>query len=205
MIFKKFKPFESPRKVSFRDPDTGREFKGPTISDVANQIRGYRSQNELPPLDLLEIVIENHICNFPIHAGCCTPLKGPKRTFMHYVRGGVAFLKNVAYKDFADQVEADRRSEICVQCPHNIFPDRGGFVKWIEDLTNRSVGKRQSKHHNELGLCGICTCPLRSKVFFKGKITLTKEELRKMSELENPKCWQVPLAEAKTESNDHKG
>lgn len=195
MVFKEFKPFISPRRFVFTDPDTKREFTGTSIPHLARQIRGYREQNELPPLDLLEVVIENYLCTLPIHVGSCQPIKKASRGFVQYLQGGVAFLRNIVYKSFEPQEEADRRGEICTRCPHNVFPDRGPFIKWIDDIAERSIGKLQSKHHNELGICEVCSCPLRSKVFYNGKIKLTKEQRSTMEALIDPKCWQVEKPE----------
>lgn len=198
MIFKKFKILNSPSVFVFKDPDTGREFTGKSIAEMLPAIRGYRSQNELEELEYLPQVIENYLCSLPQHKGMCEPVKSPKRSVIQYLQGGVALLKNIAYASFCSQEEADRRSEICSRCPRNEFPNRTShFTNWANDLANRSVGDRKSSHHNDLGVCGICSCPLRGKVHWAGKIKLTKENLEEMKKLDNPKCWQVPLAEVR--------
>lgn len=184
--------------VKFKDPDTGREFTGKSIAEILPQIRGYRNQNELEELEYLPQVIENYLCSLPQHRGMCEPVKNPKRSVIQYLQGGVALLKNIAYATFATQEEADKRSEICASCPKNQFPSKTShFVNWANDLAQRSVGDRRSARHDDLGVCEICSCPLRSKVWYDGKIKLTKEQLEEMKKLDNPKCWQVPLAETK--------
>lgn len=191
MLFLKFKQFIAPKSFRFTDPDTKREFKGNSIQDLVTQVQGYRSQNDLEELEYLSTVIENFLCHLPIHAGSCMPVKNPKRSIAQYMRGGIATLKNIAYKEFVPQEEADRRSEICSRCPHNNFPDASRhFINWANDIAVRSVGDKKSSHHDKLGVCGLCSCPLRAKVFYKGKIKLSKEELSKMEALSNPPCWQ---------------
>ena len=92
------------------------------------------------------------------------------------------------YDSFASQKEADRRAAICAVCPHNVFPDRGNFIRWADHMAVVSVGDRKSKHHDELGNCAVCTCPLRAKVFYTGKNTLTEEQKIEMRKVN---CWQV--------------
>jgi hypothetical protein len=197
LLFKKFKVLYNPQTVKFPDPDTGRVFTGKTIGDVASQIKGYREQNDLDELEYLPQVIENYLCYLPEYRGQCEPLKNPKRSVMQYVHGGIALLKNIAYRDFESQEVADQRSEICAACPHNEFPDRTHFPKWADEIANLSVGDRKSKRHADLGVCGICSCPLRPKVFFKGKLKLDPKQLEQMKALTNPRCWQPDLVETK--------
>lgn len=188
MIFRKFKAFLGPKRFAFRDPDTNREFVGTSITDLVTQVSGYRAQNDLDPLDYLPQTIENYLCGLPEHAGNCTPLKNPQRSVVMMIRGGIALLKNIAYKSFVTQEEADRRSLVCFKCPKNQFPDRSkAFTNWANDMADRSVGDKKSKYHNSLGICGICSCPLRSKVWFEGKIKLKKEEVEEMKKIN---CWQ---------------
>ncbi len=196
-VFKKFKPVGVSRVYRFPDPTTGRMFTGKSIQELVDQVVGYRKQNELEELEYLHSVVENFLCGLPENVGQCMPLKQPKKSIMQFIEGGVATLKNIAYKSFVDQSEADRRSEICARCPENSFPNRDHFVKWVENLAVMSVGDRKSARHEDLGICNICQCPMRGKVFYKGKIRLTPEQLDAMKKLDNPRCWQVDLAEAK--------
>lgn len=176
------------KSFKFKDPDTNREFVGTSIPDLITQVTGYRIQNDLEPLEYLPQTIENYICQLPEHVGSCTPIKSPKRSVIMTVRGGIALLKNIAYSSFVSEAEADRRSEVCFKCPQNQFPDRSkAFQNWANDMADRSVGARKSKYHESLGICGICSCPMRSKVWFEGKIKLKKEEIEEMKKIN---CWQ---------------
>jgi hypothetical protein len=191
MIFKKFKPFLAPKVFQFRDPDTQKEFTGTSIKDVATQVNGYRAQNELEPLEYIEAVIENYLCHLPLHAGSCTPVTNAKRTVGQWTKGGIALLQNLMFKDFAPQDQADKRSEICANCPHNSFPDKNYYITWSDMMAEKSVGQLKSKHHDKLGTCDICGCILKSKVFWKGRVKLSPDELQKMKKV--PNCWQPPL------------
>ena len=134
-IINKFKPFKTPYRWIFVDPDTQRAYSALTKKELFNQIINYRDQNKLAPIQALEHVIENYLCSLPENASNCEPEK-LKRGWMSFIKGGVAVLENIFYgeKNMVSQEEADRRSEICLQCPNNVFPDRGGFVKWTDEV-----------------------------------------------------------------------
>lgn len=185
-----FSPFQGPRVFEFKDPDVPRLYKGESYSQLYAQIRGYRSQNGLPEIPYLETVVENYLCGMPIHKGLCTPRPKFKRGIYATIRGGVSLLVNLAYNSFATQEVADARSEVCKDCSLNQFPDKTDFVKWADDIAQMSVGDRRSINHDALGNCMGCSCLMRSKVFFNGKIVLSDEQKELMSKA-NAECWQV--------------
>jgi len=166
-------------------------YEAPNRKILLDLIRAYRKQNELEPLDFLPAIVEHYQCVQPDNIGRCTPAPQLKRGFIQFVKGGIALLKNVAYKSYASQNEADRRAEICLNCLHNTFPDRGPFVRWADDLAEAAVGDRKSTYHDQLGNCGVCSCLLRSKVFYNGTLELTDDELAEMRKVN---CWQPALA-----------
>lgn len=109
---------------------------------------------------------------------------------MAFVKGGIALVENLLYKNMVDQNTADARAAICVECPYNVFPDKGGFLKWSDDIAEASTGGKKSIFHDRLGSCEVCTCTLKAKVFYSGKIKLTDEERTKMLAVN---CWQPAL------------
>ena len=194
-MFLQFKKFCSPSKFEFKDPDVpNKVYKGQSYEQLYQQIRGYRSQNELPPIDYLEVVVENYICRLPGHEGSCQPRPPLKRGLLATLRGGIALIQNLMYSEFAAQVVADARALECKDCPLNTFPDKGPFVKWSDELAQMSVGSRKSEFHEELGNCEGCGCPMRPKVFYMGPIKLTAQQKEKMLEA-NPECWQVKVSQ----------
>lgn len=174
----------------FPDPDTGRMHIGKSIQDLAATIRVYRAQNELPEIEYLEAVIEHYLCKCREHIGACEAGKPLKRGIVPFIKGGLLLLKNLAYNQFVTQEEADKRGNICMECPLNQFPDKTDFVKWSDDLALMTIGNRKSSNHDKLGTCIGCGCPLRCKVWFGGKIKLTKKEEDKIKPI-NPRCWQL--------------
>lgn len=181
-----FLPFETSPVWKLPDPDTGHIHEGTTLTKLIQNIVSYRSQNNLPQIDNLELVISNYLCGLPENQGKCrnSPLK---RGILQYLKGGIALVQNLYYKEFAPQEEADRRAEICTRCPHNDFPDKSYFIKWSDELALHMVGDRKSRYHKDLGSCRICTCNLRAKVFIGTSFSLSDEEISKMNEVG---CWQ---------------
>lgn len=184
--FMHFRPFHGPVSFKFKDPDTGHEFKAHTRQALFAQILAYRAQNELPLFDGLNTVIDNYLCSLPENAGSCEPLEKLPRGFMSYLKGGMALIKNMLYSKYVSQEEADRRAQICISCPQNIFPDKGPFVRWSDEIMEHSVGDRRALNYQQLGNCGACDCPLRAKVWYGDTIELTEEELSKTPDF----CWQ---------------
>lgn len=193
-MFLQFKKFCSPSIYEFQDPDVAHKYyKAKSYEELYKQIRGYRSQNELPEIDYLEIIVENFLCRLPQGVGSCQPRPQLKRGLIQTLKGGIALITALAYKSFVSQEVADSRSEICKDCSLNNFPNRGNFVKWSDDLAEMSVGNRKSKFHDELGTCDGCGCPLRCKTWYAGAIKLSDEEKTIMSQA-NPECWQVKIS-----------
>lgn len=188
----KFHPTLGPKQWIFRDPDTGHEFKGQTKDLLVRQILSYRKQNRLEEIEEIDLVLENYLCGLPENIGACVERKELKRGLFAYITGGVALFKNVFYKSFVSQEVADSRAEQCVKCPKNIFPDHNGFLIWSDELAKASVGDRRSKLHVNLGSCEVCSCPLRCKVFYDGKVNLTRKQKEEMEALPGG-CWQLEL------------
>lgn len=190
MSLLKLAPFQTFKEYEFVDPDTKFRYKANSMQDLCARIRLYRAQNDLEELQFLESVVEHWLCTRPDNRGACEKRPPFKRGIIPSIKGGVLILKQMLYNKFADQVVADNRAAICKDCSLNVFPDRGPFVKWADEVAQWAVGERKSKYHEELANCDGCTCLMRSKVFFAGAIKLTEEEKLKMSKA-NPSCWQV--------------
>ncbi len=186
----KFKPFCGPANYRFIDPDTKFRFEAASEKELLARIRSYRSQNNLEPLEFLEAIVENYLCHRPENVGGCRPRGELKRGLFAYIKGGIVLLQNLMYSSFVKQEVADARSEQCAECKFNEFPDRDRFVKWSDDIALATVGDRKSARHESLGNCGVCSCPLRAKVFFNGKVSLSTEEQEKMRTVN---CWQLNI------------
>lgn len=185
-MLQKFSILNNAQSFYFKDPDTKQVFQGVSIKDLSSKVRLYRLQNELPDLPFLETVIENYLCHRPENKGKCIDLPPLKRGLIPTIKGGITILKNLMYNTFADQAVADSRSEICKSCPHNVFLDKDKFIEWSDWIAENSIGDRKSSQHNHLGNCDICSCPLRSKVFYTGPLELTEEQIVEMPSF----CWQ---------------
>ena len=181
-----FKPFRSPYRFVFKDPDTGREFSARSKTILLKQIVSYRAQNNLEPLEELSVTIDNYLCGLPENVGACQPLP-LKRGLLTTLRGGIALIENFFYGDenMVSQEEAERRAGICVTCPHNVFPDKELFVKWSDDVAEAATRGRKVSTHDKLGNCEVCSCPLRAKVFYGGKVKLTEEQNKQLPDF----CW----------------
>lgn len=130
-------------------------------------------------------MVENYLCSLPEHKGQCEPNSSMHRGFLSYIKGGIALAQNLLYNRMVTQDVAERRGEICINCPKNTFPDKNAFVSWSDDIANRSTGGRKSKYHQLLGNCDVCGCTLKAKVFFGEGLSATKKEMEEYPEA----CW----------------
>jgi len=191
-MFRRFRAFEAPANLTFKDPDTGHVYKSTTFSSLYTDIIRYRQQNNLEPLEGLREVVENYLCGLPENNGKCQQNTEMSRSFSQYVQGGIALLKNIAYRKFASQREAEERAHQCLKCEFNVFPDKGNFLNYADNIAIMQVGERKTSLDKDLGNCAVCTCVLRSKVHYDGKLNkFSAEELVKLKKVN---CWQLKLS-----------
>jgi hypothetical protein len=181
----KLLPFYAPQEYVFSDPDTNHTFIANTQKELVTNIINYRAQNNLEPIQHLNLVLENYWCGLPENAGKCTKTE-LKRGWFLYWKGGVQVFKNVFYgeKNMVSQEVADARSVICSTCPENIFPDKDGFIEYSDRLAEASTGGKKTVKYSELGNCNLCTCTLKALVWSKNN---------KVSPEENypAHCWKL--------------
>lgn len=194
-MFLRFKTFEPSRSFQFKDPDTGFIHTAKNFKQLCQGIIKYREQNELEEIEEIEFVVENYLCGLPENCNSCVERKGMSRSFMQYVKGGVMLLKNAFFQEQVAQDVAEKRAAQCVTCKFNIFPDKGPFIAWSDDVAIQQVGERRVSVHNQLGNCDICSCALKSKIFFGGKLPRFNEE--EVKKLESVNCWQIALQKDK--------
>ena len=186
----KFKPFEATTIFQFQDPDTGRVHTAKDKKELVQLIVSYRAQNQLEPIENLDIVLEHYLCTLPQNCGKCCFRDRLKRGFFTYLKGGIMLVKNYWYKETVTPEEAEERAKQCAACPLNVFPDKGPFVRFADEIAMSSVGTKRTTQYERLGNCAACTCVLNAKVWFKGKLSLTPEEKILM---EGVRCWQLKL------------
>lgn len=188
----KLKPFAAPKHYVFKDPDTGRDFAANTQAELTAAIVAYRQQNSLPSIEFLDVVLDHYWAMLPENIENRTPSSPLRRGFLAYVKGGVALISKLFYgvDHLVDQATADRRASICVQCRYNVFPDKGPFVAWSDQIAAHMTGDLKSKHNDLLGNCEVCSCLLRAKVFWRGNMGLTDAQEAKMRSVG---CWQVEV------------
>lgn len=190
-MFRKFRAFEASPTIEFRDPDTGHIYKAQTLTELYKNIVMYRLQNKLEPIELLRETVETYLCSLPENANKCQGVE-MQRSVMTYVKGGVQLFKNLVFRKYASQAVAEQRAQQCEKCEFNVFPDKKHFMKFADNLAIMQVGERKTSNADKLGNCEVCTCVLKSKVFFAGKLDkFTDEEVVK---LKSVKCWQLKLS-----------
>lgn len=184
-----FRPFQTSLVWKFPDPDNPHHLhSGRTRAELIQAIVAYRSQNGLPTLHALDMVLDNYLCSCPENIGKCRPIP-LRRGLMPYLKGGLTLLSNIWYgdKNMVTQEEADRRAAICAACPMNQFPDKEGFVLWSDDIMENSVGDKRTKYNDKLGSCIVCSCTLKALTWYKGALIKDKLERESYPDF----CWKI--------------
>lgn len=190
LLFMKFKPGARSLDWIFKDPDTEITIKAYSRADLIKQVVVYRQNNRLDPIENLDDVLDDYLCRLPQNCGLCRPFPSLNRGFHAFWKGGILLLRSLKYKVFATQEEAETRANQCKDCPFNQFPNKGHFIKWSDMLAEKTVGSKKVTAQNDLGNCMSCTCSLKSKVWYKGAVSLTKEQEEQMQSVN---CWQLSL------------
>lgn len=191
-MLRTLKPFEAFPLYTFRDPDTGHNF-GPykDVKDLYVAVIQYRDQNNLEPLEFLRETVEHYLCSLPENCARCKTIE-LHRSAWTYVKGGIQLFKNMLIREKVSQEVAEARARQCVNCVHNVFPDKGPFMAWADEIAISQVGDRRVSVHDELSSCEVCTCPLRGKVFQGGSLPKFPDD--QVVKLKAVKCWQLKLS-----------
>ena len=93
-----------------------------------------------------------------------------------------------------DKKTAEKRAAICVDCPKNV---RGNWMQKFSEAAGTELlsimgsmkkQKMQTKHDDSLGVCGVCNCPMKAKVW--SPMDLIQKHMRDEHRPELwEKCW----------------
>jgi hypothetical protein len=96
---------------------------------------------------------------------------------------------------FVDRAKADQRANICANhCRHNVIPNSKNWLQeWTDGQMLGAVQNRKTSHHEEIGVCEVCSCELRAAVWFEDDITVASMTGQSFVENFPEKCWKKAL------------
>lgn len=105
----------------------------------------------------------------------------------------VMIAHKLAGSPLVEQAEADRRANICAQCPRNVIFAKpcSGICQELKDLASSTIGGRHVSAENKLEQCDICGCWLRVAVWFPLEIQCkgtTETQREDFAATQN--CWK---------------
>lgn len=185
------------------DPDTGFEFsrRYSSLYELIEHVRIYREQNHLEPLNNISFYVQDWLCKQPNVKRYCN--MNHARTASQYIRGAKAAVKTAFRGEAAYEPQkiAEKRAEICVNCPHNkTNPRHSRLLKYSDRAIKEIVGNRKTSFDDKLFSCEVCSCPLRSKVHIAQNIIEESLSIKERRELESNFlgldgnsifCWQL--------------
>lgn len=94
---------------------------------------------------------------------------------------------------YVEQEVAEERAAICSTCPHNVRSEFGcgNCETKVQQIISFIGGKRSTSLDDKLHSCGICSCNLKSAVWFpvsSQKGNLTPEMVNEFKALDY--CWK---------------
>lgn len=184
-------------------PETKRIFRHYARDTFFNEIRDHRLAQGIPIEPGWQERIEDEICRSHAEWGrsVCgrTETYGERRpvslaALQSFINVMAAWIAGIVRgrEVFVSQDEANSRAAICITCEHNM--ELAGSCGACADRIARAlsiIGSRRTKHDDQLGACGICSCALRVAVHIPlhaqraGLSEDLKAEFRKI-----PYCWK---------------
>lgn len=177
----------------------GTLINGGTRGDLLKNVMAYRVANGLPFAGLSQEV-EDWICR-NTQALCAPPRpRQPSQPrdlgladVWRFLRAMVAWV-NIG--QMVDQVEADRRAEICAGCSRNVSEPPGCVgCSGIYGMISKIVGERRTRVHGSLGYCHVCGCSNVVQVWVPLDVLHKAGKLEYPAETNgtgSPACWKRP-------------
>jgi hypothetical protein len=175
----------------YTDPKTGVTIVGDTVGRLIQLVTRERGKAGLDSSNVREEVEEftcsqyPHLCERRVD-GSPVERKFTRKdvlAFVESVRG------TIESGGVVQQEEAERRANICQQCPYNRRVAGCEGCNGISGLIFKVIGARRVKAQGSLKNCSICGCSLKPKVW------VPKEVLEKTSEIQENSgdfpswCW----------------
>ena len=148
-------------------------------TELLEHIARYRSMNNMEPLLLADVLVEDYMCRQPGMDRFIEEYDledDAKRTISQYLSGAAAFIKT-AMKTFtqeealASEEEARSRALMCLNCGYNKPTPNKGFVavttdSWMTQLTEDKSTPYDAGLHD----CQKCGCPLKPKIWIDDEV-----------------------------------
>lgn len=152
--------------------DKGFVGEGTTFSMLMDRIRAYRHANGLPNGLGLEDEVECEICKRYPQECHETDVRVPYSRAMSWqevVQGTRMMVKfKSAGTPLVPRQEAERRAQICSNCPLNFqvnFPCPGRICGELQHVVQSIIGNEGTPYDGRLKSCGICGCYLTASIW----------------------------------------
>lgn len=182
-----------------RDPLSGVEVLGTNFDMLCDRIYAARKANSLPIGVGIEQEIEQWICQqYPQECENLDPAMPRKRTFTltDIIHGSRVMLSHWWNgRKLVDRAEAERRAQICMNCPLNVAFAKPctGICKELNDVVNAITGTQGTQYDVHLKSCSNCGCFLSASIWVPLEIQLGPlDETTKLKFENTSGCWKKP-------------
>lgn len=191
----------------FKEPATGAEFDGRSLSETVRLVIAHRLSNGITRTteEEAQADVENQICK-RIGPEWCRNMNAEKwgfRVDWDTIKAGTSTLAKEALRTLAGkdpwcpQEEAERRAAICAKCFAN---QRGGeclgcgFMDLVRGVISETCKGVSTKSDSLLQSCQVCSCLLKCKVHYPNDVlssSMTEKQRNAYADVRD--CWMNNL------------
>lgn len=191
----------------FYDPITTITF-GPkaTALELIEEVQAARTARSLDVIKNVMQAILNYMAELPENKFLFTQID-TSRKFSVYAHGAKHAGEIFGEKKWVDSYIATERARVCLNCPYNDDEMRiNSADRIIDNRIAQMVGNRHTAYDKGLHRCRLCTCPLKTKVWFSKEVvwnTLEESVKAKLprgvnivgKDFQPVTCWMLPEGE----------
>ncbi len=194
LLIKNFVPKEGWR---YTHPNSQHVVQAKSWNELMDRVRKYRNANGIALGESFEETLGSEVCaqtewGTPVCEEQDWPVTVVNRKISMY--DVVNFLKVLTHwlvnkPGFVDQSEAERRAQICVDCPHNVEVSGCFGCTNVARLILDAINDRTTREDEKLKNCRVCGCVNRAQVWVP-KETLDQGVTPEMREAFPAYCWK---------------
>jgi len=179
----------------YKQSESGLTLESDSWLGLVDVVKRHRMANGYTIPITFESDIEQGVCE--LAPSVCVKADGKSAASSRITWGQVAQFTGIMISSLLKgrpkepESEANRRAQICSQCPDNVQAEgcSGCNSRKIETLVQKVAGTSRTKHDSQLESCRHCGCLNRVQVWFPKEI-LQKHMDNKVREALPAPCWK---------------
>lgn len=178
---------------TYKIPETGLSVEGDCLDSLIASVKANLDLNNIDydSALLLPKIVEDICRRSP--TGICKNFVNRFIARSREVQNGTIALSQMIRRGkgaFVSVEEAQRRSEVCVECHYNIKNPGCSTCKGFRMVIGASKGSRTTTNDEKLNTCGICRCFIETLVHVDADVLRATTDKRQVNEYPEW-CWKM--------------